>query len=113
MLVLVGTIIAAAPMVGSAATRSRMLAQTKSGNVGLGSGEVCSPEDVGCPGDTSEALFYAFEYILGTFVLFVILRLLFFAAMLLGGTATAVLVWARERRLPFRPGKYIQSTVLL
>ncbi|CAM9988164.1 unnamed protein product [Ectocarpus sp. 4 AP-2014] len=114
MISLVAIFAGALTPVASAAS-SRMSARTTSGNdAGLSSGEVCNSGDVGYyPGDKDEALFNTSDCILDILVLVVILRMLRLAAMLLGGTATAVLVWARERRLTFRAGQYIQSTVLL
>ncbi|CAM9747636.1 unnamed protein product [Ectocarpus sp. 13 AM-2016] len=110
---LVTSIAAALTVASSTATRSSMPAQTKSGNIGLSTGGVCSPGDVGCHGDTDEAILYAFEYNFDIFVLVVTLRTLWFAGILLGVTATAVLVWVRERRLSFLAGEYFQFTVLL
>ncbi|CAN0551249.1 unnamed protein product [Ectocarpus sp. 12 AP-2014] len=102
-MVLPVTVVAVSLAVVYAAIASMISDQTTSGNVGISSGEVCNPGNVGyCPGDTDEALFYTFEYILDILVLIVILRTLWFAELLLGGTATALLVRARERRLIFR-----------
>ncbi|CAM9179961.1 unnamed protein product [Ectocarpus sp. 8 AP-2014] len=78
-----------------AAIASMISEQNTSGNVGIRSGEVCNPGDVGYdPGDMDEALFYAFECILDILVLVVILRTLWFVALLLGGTATTLLARA-------------------